>query len=1452
MISFIDLDRRFREHAADELEDPDVLAFLYEKETGMTVGWPALLEAKRVVILAEEGAGKTWEMREQRSRLRDEGKSAFFLPLESLAGDPLEELLSPAEEDEFQEWKREEEAPAWFFLDARDELRLTRGSLDRALVRLSQATDGRLHRAHVVISSRPSDWRPETDLTKVEARLPVPHTVERPSVTAEELFRALFQKGNRAQSGSVHAEPRIKDDPSEAVRVVSLLPLNTGQIRRFARTTMNNAGPFLQELEEQDAWSFARRPKDLNHLIATWSTDGRLGTLTEQHESNVTIRLKDDPDRHDHGVLSDTQARAGAERLALALALTRSRTFWSGEAGEELERTEGTLDPAKVLPDWTEEERQTLLRRGIFDPATYGRVRFHHRSIQEYLAACALRKLRKEGMPVGELLRLLFAEIYGVKVVLPSMRPIAAWLASWSPDVARELIEREPEALLAHGDPQSLSSTRLRRLLETFVRQHAQGGWSGFDIPTPQVGRLARTDLAPLVRELWERASSGHETRGLLLRMIWKGPIGECADLAREAAIDSELDDFQRVTAVKALIRCTVAVDEIVENIDYHPQQWPTRVVQAVLQDLFPEFIGAEQLIGLIERADDEELSVSSVQRSLREIVGDLEVDSAMANELREHLASLIWRTRDPTSHLFMLKGRFKDLAPVLAKLCREQLARCGAGEERPLIRACSIAARFNDTRALHYQENIDLKPQFQDDPERRELAFWEDLKLVDELESTTSHWQRYRATADQGLIDGVKESDRPWLLTAANDTTNPERRAVALAGLIKIWIQRDRPAPEFSELSSLVEDDPALLEFLVASSEPPEPPPEIAKLEAEAREECQKQAELEREAIREWEEWRREVLANPAEAFSPENKRATLDRVYAVLARRQKTTRTWAGAWEKSAAVELFDAEFADRAEEAFKSVWRSVVPELWSSRPPEQRNRTPYSWIYGLCGLSAEARRPGWAGSLSRQEARIAAAYATVELNGFAPFLGQLVDGHPSEVEAVIGTELSKQLRVGGDDGYVPILQDLAYAEANLQRLLYGPLLTAVPDWPKIFENTQVKRSQYSLEQALRILEEVAENGERQGIAEECARQYESDRSGPLAIAWLRSLFRLDSMLGANALKRTLTSANSPEARTDAVSTLANVLGDLDAVPIEIEDPGQRAAALESLIRAAVAVAPPEEDPEHEGAYSPGTRDRAARARDSLLSKLLDTPGPEAHTAVLQLAEKPGFARRRDRILFLARQRAARDAEPPPLTAADVVALEERYIAPPRDRDGLFAVMMNRLDDLAHDLVHHDFTDRVLLATIKEEELMQRTLALRIHWMANGAYQVTREEEVVDRKQPDIRLLTLEGGQRAAIEVKLAQNWSLAELKESLQDQLVGQYLRHEDCKAGCLLLTYNGTRNHWKEPTTREKMEFSEMVTYLKKKAKQLQSQAGHGIRLGVFALDLTDPSAARGPR
>lgn len=1450
MPAFIDLQRRFTDLTASELEDPELLASMNERAMRDSIGWPELLQNSRVVILAEAGAGKTREMIEQTNRLIAEEQFAFFVALESLDREPLIDLLSASQEVAFENWKADGQAPAWFFLDAVDELKLTEGKLERALLRLSKSINGLLDRARVIISCRPNDWRPGLDLATVQDKLPVPaKETDTPSVSADEVFlNALRREGGGSESGSGKEQPT---GANSAVRTVVMLPMSDRQISLYAQQSgVHDASAFLAEIDRQNAWIFARRPLDLAELIAAWTSSGRLGTRTEQHEANIASKLKDAPDRPDRDVLTEVQARIGAERLALALALTRTRTLRSPDQSLDIHRTEGVLDPAAILQDWTEAERQALLRRALFDPATYGRVRFHHRSVQEYLAAQRLKALREKGMPIKALFRLLFAERYGVEVVFPSMRPIAAWLALWDDSVRQELMKREPEALLSLGDPETLSLGARAQLVRKFVEAYGQGGWRGLNIPIDEVRRLAHPELAPLIRELWGEGPTNSDVRELLIELIWQGPIEGCANLVHAAALNTGWEFHHRVSAIRALIACgkAEAVRQVAEDILAHPTSWPGKIVYSIAPDLFLNAISVDELMTLMERTSEPKRTVGGFNWAARQVVDAVDPRSEQAIALRDRLADLVWNGRSSTQEFYRIQGKFDHLTPALAMLCDRQLNAIHTEADAALIRACVIASRFGEDDGGLREPVSKLRAHFQDGETLRSYAFWAELAFMDEVVPAKDDWNRFYHAASHSLVGYPTEADRPWLKAALADESYPERHAVALHALIQLWHQHGRSASEVGVLRARLNGDGTLEAILEAHTAPPPRNEELENLERESQQRKVNQAAREVQRLQNWKKWRDEVLADPVEAFSSPKLADTVANFHSWL-KASTGERSRFDVWNKEAITRAFGPEIADLAEKAFRSLWRAMQPKLWAERAPEERNSHSYTLIYGLCGVAADAVTPGWACKLSSDEARIAAAFSTIELNGFAPFIHDLVETHPAEVEAVIGGELSTQLGMGGDYSHLPTLQDLTYTEDGLKRLLAPRLLAALPTWPSTFTDETGTRWAHHLEQVLRILDGTSGNPDRQAIAKECARRYVASPNGPLALVWLRGVFRFDAERGTQVLTEELTATDDADTRARAIAAFASLFGERDTVLFGIEDPARRAHALGQLVRIAYAFIRREDDQPHDGIYTPDTRDNAESARNFLLSSLLDTPGPEARRVILELAGEPDFAHFSDRLRFLARQRTAGDAEFAPFDAVAVAALENCYEAPPHDRDGLFTVMLDRLDDLAHDLAHNDFTDRRTLRSITDEAEMQRTLAWRLDAKANGAYLVTREDEVADQKRTDIRLSAVRGNQKAVSEVKLAdQRWALSDLERALRSQLVGQYLRHDTCKAGCLLLTYDGKKKYWVHPSTGKRMNFSEMVAYLNQRAHALEAENLQEIRLAVFGLDLTDPQLA----
>ena len=1278
MIEFIDLARRFRDLTRDELEEPELLASMNERDLLPVGGWPELLKHPRIVILAEAGSGKSAEMREQAGRLARQGKFAFFVALETLDRETLASTMSADEEQAFKFWKTNGHSPAWFFLDSVDELKLTQGKLDRALGRFAKEIDGHLDRARLVISCRPSDWRPRLDLATVQERVPIVSKQPKTMAASEEMFLAAL----RLEGPGDGAEEENEEAPIDKVRTVFMLPLGAQQIQHFVHSCgLKDAAAFLAELDKRDAWTFARRPLDLSDLVATWTTTGRLGTRAEQHEANIATKLNDDPDRPDLGVLSEARARLGAERLALALALTRTRTIRVPEQTVDHQRHEGVLDAAQVLPDWSEAERQALLRRALFDPATYGRVRFHHRSVQEYLAAALLWRLRKKDMATKAMRPWLFANGYGVDIVVPSMREIAAWLAVWDESVRREVIAREPEVLLSLGDPESLPIEARGKLIRAFAGTYGAGGSRGIRVPLEEVRRLAHPELAEIVRELWSSGPANNEVAKLLLDIIWQGPIESCADIAQSVAMSEVLPDRHRVAAIRAMlsmdrhseVRC------LAEAMLSEHGTWSIRLVSDVAPGLFPHVISAVELVSLIERNGKATRRAEEFAWPLEQLIRELDPVADYAVELRDALADLIWRGRDAKCKRYDISSKYDAIAPALAQLCSQQLALEREHVEPALVYACVIATRFGTKLARLSDIDNQLRGHFCGCPPLREAAFWNDLVILDELTPSDSDLERLFNVEEGSLLGKLQESDRPWLESSLMSADFPQRKPIALHALINLWRRRGALEAELEELRRAIGGELGLLAIFTHRTAAQKPTAQRERFEREQDQRAKLKTLRENRRIRDWRRWRKELLMNPELAFSKEHQPVTIRNLFNWLKARGDRSSHY-DVWDHDTLSQAFGEDIASRAREAFQAFWRSQAPVLWSDRPPEQRNSIPYNWIYGLCGVYAEAVSPGWAAALNAEEVRLATVYATIELNGFAPWIRDLVRLRATEVEAVLGKELDAELAVGGDHDYLRVLQDLSHADFSVKCLLAPRLLARLPTLGTAADDIAANRWAVHFERVVRVLEEATVGEDRLEFARECERRFASAPTKPVARAWLQGIFHLDMERGAHVLEKAIAGLDVSERPTLAVKSLAALFGDDRGELPEIIDPSRRSATLCRLVRCAYTYVRPADDKKHEGSYTPNARDHAESARMFLMTALQETPGPSTYRALIELAADPLFADISDRLRLAARQRAARDAEFAPLTPADVVALETLLEVPPHDRDGLYAVMSKR----------------------------------------------------------------------------------------------------------------------------------------------------------------------------
>lgn len=509
---FIDLKRRFLETRKDEnAEDAAVSSYAaYAFQRWHSFDWDELLKHPLVVIKGEPGSGKTWEL-EHQADLAAVSPYSFYLRLDemSTASAPL-----PLREHQialFSEWRQRNER-AVFFLDSVDEAKL-KGSSDfaRALDNFRAAlTPQERRRIQVVISTRITDFHHGTDEHLVRSCFP-------------EIATAMNETPNGGATKSSVSFPYV----------VSLLPLDREAVETYANARLpKKAAAFIAAIDAAFAWDFARRPADVDDLLSYWSERGNLGTLKEilAFVCDAQLRITSNRDRVE--VLSLERARTGAEFLAASTVFCRNFTF---QIPGDSDAPADSLSASECLPDdWRADEIAALFNHAIFDGASYGRQRFHHRRLSEFLAARWLSGLMRRDCPIAELEHILFDSQSGTRCLRPTTGPVAAWLSAgdewWNRQVRTWLFQAAPESLLRYGDPAQFSVEDRRTLLAALLAKAGNRAYLWWETDDSALSRLAAPELVPELNAILLSSDSGQGIRELAINIARAGGLKGCAD----------------------------------------------------------------------------------------------------------------------------------------------------------------------------------------------------------------------------------------------------------------------------------------------------------------------------------------------------------------------------------------------------------------------------------------------------------------------------------------------------------------------------------------------------------------------------------------------------------------------------------------------------------------------------------------------------------------------------------------------------------------------------------------------------------------------------------------------------------------------------------------------------------------------------------------------------------
>lgn len=1432
----IPLDRQFAEWRDGDSTDPNILAMLGHSRR--LLSWAQVLERRRVVVLAEAGSGKTDELKEQARLLREQGKPAFHTTVEELARSGLPQALRPAERAGFGTWLASQD-DGWLFLDSIDEAKLDGVRLELALLNAADALHTALKRIRVVLSGRYSDWEFEADFKRLSECLPAP---EEPSGLAalppDQAIIALIERKSLP-------EPKSADEPP---LVVVMVGLDADRVRTFARAKqIEDVDAFVDGLEKSSLWPFARRPRDLDWLAQYYRDRQSFGTLAQVLDECIEARLREDEPRRARGTsLTAEKARAGVRRVAAALVFggANALAIPDGEVTRPKERT--TLDINQVLPDWTPGERQQLLRLPVFDPATFGKARLHNDNdgtIRAFLTAEWCHSLRENNCPTRIIRDLLFADIYGLKLVKPSMAETSAWYSLLDREIAEDVVRREPRILLNYGDPGSLAAETKRLALAGLVEEIRSSDRRHVSFENDALRRFSSPEIAADIRRMWTEIDGHEEIEGFLLRLVWLGNLRDCVDLAEGVAFGEgtgRRHELSKIVAGRALL--AMASEKVqcryAKHVMEHFRSSHELIVWDAVEALFPRHIGIDDLLEVVRAlaaADPDK--ITQIEIAGKQLAARL----SSTSELERLLRGLLSMSRHAIGNF---DGPEDDvdrrLAPLVSQAASNLLALLPSTEasDPSVDAAIWIASLVRASSYVSEGDVVDLVKPLHATPERRRAAYWRASRTMNRMKyleggPVRDAWQMRHFGWEHGLtID-----DLDWLLSDFQRESDERLRTLALDGAMTVWSEDGRKDSVLDRIQAAIPSGERPHELVRRWTTPRPQSPELLAMEKKHETMRAQRQRRQDEINKSWVEFGERLRSNPDQLRHLNPTTATtvdsrLHSLWQLLSNADRGATRYA-IDSCSALLPVLGREVVEAAEDAFIQFWKDWTPKVVSSREPDERASSFSFDSMGIAGISMQVKRDDrWAQTLTPELAERAAQYATLELSGFPFWVDELARQHPSICKEAFLKEAIFEVEELRDHGR-GILEDLASGPTSVLSLVASPL------------SAELARRGQLTARCRRSLIEIAERGLRLDQASDFVdltlQRFRSAPDADEGWDYFGAAFRVNPVQATASLLSQARMLVGQEQSDFLADGLVSLFGgwsarrrELPKLPFEI---------LETLLLAAFGAVRMEDDRIHRGAFTPDRRDDAEHARSHLLKILATQSGRATFETLLRLSEAPLFKPISWHLIDLSVERAKKDGEHESWDGADAIEFEKTFDDVPRTPIDLVRLLQRRLEQAEHDLNHGEFQQAETLHSLPNETAVQKWVGSMLQDRQRRAYTIMREPNVAEEKVPDVRARANASSATAPIEVKLAEDWTRTELEHALNHQLCQQYLRHRDERHGILLLVHRRPRRRgWEAPDGGGFWSFNELVAHLERLAATISATGPDAPQPAISTLDV----------